>query len=326
MDFSLFRPVLLRTVNVVLLACGLSSAANAADYVVKSGDTISEIAVELADQTGESSAAVQQRLIDENPAAFIGGNPNKLKLGAVLVYGQAAEAQPQKNALVKNRPSHANAQQTILQMLSRARPDLNFSKVSRSESPDLYEVEFNGANTIYATADGRFVVVGELYEVKDREMVNLTEQRRSGQRAELIANIPSADMISFAPESEEKAEIYVFTDVDCGYCRKLHNEIDQITSLGIRVNYLAYPRAGKQSDVAQKMQNAWCAVNPQAALTSLKNGSDIKEVSCPSNAVATQFDLGQEMGVTGTPTLFLADGTKLVGYRPAEELARILLQ
>lgn len=218
-----------------------------------------------------------------------------------------------------------STKQNIVASLSRARPDLEFGKVMPSGVPGLYEVEFNGGNVIYVTEDGKHFITGELYQVADKELVNLTENRRSGLRAKLIAQIPAADMIIFEPEAETKAELYVFTDVDCGYCRKLHNEMNEITSLGIKVNYLAYPRAGARSDVAMRMQSAWCSSNPQKALTDLKNGVPIDVAVCPSDAVSQQFELGQQMGVSGTPTLFLADGTKIVGYRPASELAKILL-
>jgi len=213
----------------------------------------------------------------------------------------------------------------ILSRLKVARPDLSFTSVKATDSAALYEVEFNGGNVVYVTESGDFFLVGDLYTFNQGQIVNLTEQRKSGQRAELVAQVEATDMISFGPSADKaKAEIYVFTDVDCGYCRKLHDEMDQLNALGVRVNYLAYPRAGIGSSVAKRMQSAWCGKDPQKALTALKQGNSIPDASCDSNAVAEQFLLGQQVGVNGTPALLTADGTLIPGYRPAADLAAML--
>lgn len=211
----------------------------------------------------------------------------------------------------------------ILKALSAARPDLQYEQPRPSPVAGLYEVQVKGGPLLYIDADGRHFIAGDLFAVQKSGFVNLAEQGRQKERAELIAAVKPEDMIIFAPENP-KATIAVFTDVDCGYCRKLHSEVAELNELGIAVHYLAFPRAGLGSPSFRKIASAWCAKDPGAALTSLKNGEEIPENVCADNPVAAQILLGEKVGVNGTPALVLEDGTLVPGYRPAKELAKLL--
>ena len=136
----------------------------------------------------------------------------------------------------------------------------------------------------------------------------------------MLDALQTDDMIIFAPEGRRRGVVNVFTDVDCGYCQRLHREVPALNEMGIEVRYLAYPRAGIGSPSAEKLVSAWCAENPQAALTRLKTGEPVEPRSC-ANPIAAQYRLGQQMGVRGTPALFLEDGRMLPGYMPADALA-----
>jgi thiol:disulfide interchange protein DsbC len=213
--------------------------------------------------------------------------------------------------------------EVILKALSAARPDLQYEQPRPSPMAGLYEVQVKGGPLLYIDADGRHFIAGDLFAVQKSGFVNLAEQGRQKERAELIAAVKPEDMIIFAPENP-KATIAVFTDVDCGYCRKLHSEVAELNALGIAVHYLAFPRAGLGSPSFRKIASAWCAKDPGAALTSLKNGEEIPENVCADNPVAAQILLGEKVGVNGTPALVLEDGTLVPGYRPAKELAKLL--
>lgn len=220
---------------------------------------------------------------------------------------------------------YSEIEQSILSKLQAARPDLTFTSIRPAADPALYEVEYNDGLVIYATASGNFFLVGDLFTFQNGQIINVSEQRKSEDRARIMANIPASEMISFGPSAEDaKAELYVFTDVDCGYCRKLHDEVGELNSYGIRVNYLAYPRAGIGSVVANKMQSAWCSSDPSEAMTLLKSGKSIPEKTCDSTAVAEQFEIGRRVGVSGTPALLTSDGLLIPGYRPAASLAAML--
>src|SRR5690606_13363610 len=128
----------------------------------------------------------------------------------------------------------------------------------------------------------------------------------------------------FKPKGKPKAVVSVFTDVDCGYCRKLHKEVPQLNAMGIEVRYLAYPRAGIGSESYQKLVTIWCAKDRQTAMTRFKNGEHVATSTCKDNPISDQYTLGDKMGVNGTPALVKVDGELIPGYMPADDLAKTL--
>jgi thiol:disulfide interchange protein DsbC len=216
------------------------------------------------------------------------------------------------------------AEERVRSKLLQSRPDFNISSVQASVAPGLYEVQLAGGPILYATEDGDFFILGDLYSVGVSGIVNLAEKQRDMARKELLAKVSRDDMIIFSPQGETKASVAVFTDVDCFYCQKLHSEVPAMNEAGIEVRYLAYPRAGVGSESYRKIASAWCAEDPNDAITRLKNRAEIPDNVCPGNPVADQYMLGQEAGVRGTPALVLEDGTMVPGYVSAAELAESL--
>lgn len=210
---------------------------------------------------------------------------------------------------------------TIKRVLEASRSDVKVLKVAPSEIPGLYSVQINQGTTVYASPDGKYFVLGDLYQVQSGGFANIDEQRRNGDRAKELAAVKLGDMIIFKPKGETKAVLNVFTDVDCGYCQKLHKEVPQLNALGIEVRYLAYPRAGIGSPTYQKLVTAWCSKDRQATLTRYKNRENVPISTCANNPVAAEFELGERVGVTGTPALVTASGELIPGYMPAAELA-----
>jgi len=212
----------------------------------------------------------------------------------------------------------------VLQSLRDGRGDLPYGEVLPSPVAGLYQVSVPNGPTLFVSGDGKYFVAGDMYAVKPGMFVNLQEQQRAVDRVELMANVPADEQIRFSPAGQRKAYINVFTDVDCGFCRKLHREVPALNARGIEVRYLAYPRAGVRSASYDKLATAWCAADPSHTLTQLKNREAIDIKVCDNNPVAKQYALGSRLGVTGTPALILADGTLIPGYRTADELAKIL--
>ena len=212
----------------------------------------------------------------------------------------------------------------IMSRLRAARPDLNYGDVQASPIPGIAMVPVENGPVLYVYKDGEFFFDGDLYQVDAGRFINLKEQALTAVRKDLLAEITRDEMIVFAPSGPTKGLIHVFTDVDCGYCRKLHQEVPKLNAMGIEVRYLAFPRAGIGSASYKKIASAWCADKPKEALTALKNGKNIEQKVCSDNPVAKQYQLGQKMGVNGTPAIVLADGSLLPGYRPAADLARVL--
>ncbi len=203
-------------------------------------------------------------------------------------------------------------------------PNLPIADVVESPIKGVYEVQLSNGETLFASEDGSYFVLGQMFQIQNGNFVNLSEQKLNVGRKALLANIRPEDTIEFKAIGEEKSVIHVFTDVDCGYCQKLHQEIDDINELGITVRYLAYPRSGVNGETAKKLQTVWCSKDRQLTLTKFKRRENVSLETCPSNLVAQQYALGGEMGVTGTPAIVTAEGRLIPGYLPADRLAREL--
>jgi len=213
----------------------------------------------------------------------------------------------------------------IVDRLKKARPDLNFGGVEPTPIKGLYLIRIDGTQFIYVSESGEYVISGDMYRARPGLFVPVKDLAAASLRKRLMGSIAKEDTIVFSPSGETKAVLYVFTDVDCHYCRKLHNEsVPELNENGVEVRYLAYPRAGLDSDSFRKVASAWCAKDKSAALTALKRMKPIAENVCDDNPVAAQFSLGHKVGVTGTPALVMEDGTLMPGYRPAQELLKII--
>lgn len=213
--------------------------------------------------------------------------------------------------------------QNLLQRLKKLRPNLPVESVTASPIPGIVALNLPDGSVYYGTADGRYLFAGDLFRLDDNDLVNLAEASRTLKRKALMADVEAKDMVTFSPAGARKASLFVFTDVDCGFCRKLHLEVPELNAMGVEVNYLAYPRAGIGSDSYDKIVSAWCADDRNGAMTALKAGEEIPASTC-ANPVAAQYELGQSIGISGTPAIVLEDGRLLPGYMPAAELAKTI--
>lgn len=185
----------------------------------------------------------------------------------------------------------------------------------------IYEVVV-GPHIVYMSADGRYMFQGELIDVSTRQ--SLTEPRRRQAVESLLSKIGEDQMIVYEPK-KAKHTITVFTDIDCGYCRKLHNEMQSYLDAGIRVRYMFYPRAGLGSESYQKAVAVWCADDRKAALTAAKNGKPIEMKTC-DNPINEHMLLVDKLGARGTPFIVFENGGTQPGYAPAAQMARLLDQ
>ena len=195
--------------------------------------------------------------------------------------------------------------------------------IQETDMSGFYEVNFEGVEPLYVSSDGNYLVSGDIYLITKEGLVNKSEARRDYQRKVMMQNLDEEELIIFEPEKIAHS-IYVFTDVDCGYCRQFHNQIDAYLSLGIKVHYLAYPRAGIGSDSYNKITSAWCNTDPNNSLTLLKQGREIDRLLCEDNPVESHFELGRAMGVQGTPSIVTEEGKMIPGYLPPQDLLNIL--
>jgi thiol:disulfide interchange protein DsbC len=197
---------------------------------------------------------------------------------------------------------------------------LKVATVETSEVPGMLEVQFEAGPMVYATEDGSYFILGDLFQVNNGQFVNLAEKRRDEERLVKMEAVDTKDMIVFPAQGDTLAHISVFTDVTCFYCQKLHKEVPELNKRGIEVRYLAYPRSGMDSPGYRQLVGAWCAQNPQETLTSLKNKESVAVNQCDDNPVAQQYQLGQELGVRGTPAMITETGQMIPGYQSADQL------
>ena len=200
-------------------------------------------------------------------------------------------------------------------------PDgMSVQSIKESQIENLFIVDIGDLQPIYASKNGEFFFYGELYAVKGNTLQNTTKDEINLKRKSILDEALSKDdFISFKSKNE-KYRVTIFTDVDCGYCRKFHNEIKDFNDLGITVNYVAFPRSGLDSISYNKIVTAWCSEDPKSTLTKMKQGKDVQLSLCQDHPVETHFLLGQKIGITGTPAIIKSNGELLPGYLPPEEL------
>ena len=199
--------------------------------------------------------------------------------------------------------------------------EINPEHIQPSPIDGWYTVR-KGAIVAYVSADGRYLLQGDLIDLE--LSVNLSEAERNKARVEMMAALADDETITFTPE-ETKYSVTVFTDIDCTYCRRLHSQIDEYMAQGIEVKYLLYPRNGPTSQSWVKAEQVWCADNRNEALTLAKVDKNFETHSCNTSMVGQHYAIGRDIGLTGTPAFVLSDGTLVSGYLPPESLVERLV-
>ena len=193
--------------------------------------------------------------------------------------------------------------------------------ISPAAMPGLYEVII-GPYVVYLSADGNYLMRGEMIDLQTRR--NLTAAVRNHARAGVIDAIDVSGMIVFSAD-KPKHVVTVFTDVDCGYCAKLHREMNQYLAEGISVRYIAFPRAGIPSSSYETMVSVWCADDPRKTIGDAKARRPVPPKKCP-NPVAEHYETGRLLGVRGTPTIVMETGDVVPGYMPAKKLSEAIVE
>ena len=242
--------------------------------------------------------------------------PLVLSLTAALaVVAAVAFAQPRPAAPAATPAGDAALRAAI----QKAVPGVVIDSIKPSIIPGYREVAIGG-RIVYVSADGKYLIQGSLMELASRD--NLTMVSEGALRRGVLDAVPRERRIIFSP-AKPKYRLTVFTDIDCGFCRKMHTQIAEYNKAGISIEYLFFPRAGENSEAWNKAVNVWCAPNRQTALTDAKADRPVPKKTC-SNPIAKDYELGKQVGVDGTPAIYGPDGTQLGGYlSPADMLAKL---
>src|SRR5690606_19536495 len=207
------------------------------------------------------------------------------------------------------------ARQAILSLS----PDVVIDQIEPAPLPGFREVIVSG-QVLYVSDDGKYLLQGALFDITEKK--DLSQSGLTKVRREIVSQIPKSERIVFAP-ANPKHTVTVFTDVECGYCRKLHEEIAEYNRRGIAIEYVAFPRQGLGTEDFRLMESVWCSADRRKALTDAKSGRRVTPRSC-DNPVASHYRIGQRVGLTGTPMIVAADGTQMPGYMPPEALQSVL--
>jgi thiol:disulfide interchange protein DsbC len=194
-------------------------------------------------------------------------------------------------------------------------PGAKIDSIAEAKLPNFYEVMLQG-QIVYVSHDGKFLVQGSVFDIANK--TDITEASRAVQRVAALKTLGKDKRISFTPAAA-KHTVTVFTDIDCGYCRRMHQQIADYNKLGIAVDYVFFPRAGIGSESFDKAVSVWCAADRPKALTDAKAGGALDKKEC-ANPVEEEYAVGNKIGVNGTPAVIAADGTQLGGYLPPDQM------
>jgi thiol:disulfide interchange protein DsbC len=237
------------------------------------------------------------------PAAFVSPLCRSLLVACALAVPLAQAA---------DSPADAAARNALKQLV----PQATIDAVEQAPIPGFRQV-IVGGQMVYVSDDGQYLMQGTLYDIQAKR--DLTGARLAVESKRKVDAVGADKRIVFAPSGKPKYKITVFTDIDCGYCRKLHSEVAELNKRGIEVDYLFFPRSGVGTPSFDKAVSVWCADDRKAALTDAKAGKDPAPKKC-ENPVSEQFALGMQVGVSGTPTILAPDGSKIGGYLPPDDL------
>lgn len=252
-----------------------------------------------------------------------------LLVSALTSFFMSGAVLAETTADTKKKTDAATEQTTDDAVVSKIKSELkamfggeDADSVIKSEFPGMYEVTL-GTEVIYISADTKYLFYGNLIDREKRtdltrKAKDNAEKKYSVKRKGILDKQDASKTIAFKAK-DEKEIIKVFTDIDCPYCLKLHNEVPKLNEQGITVQYYMFPRAGVGSGSFKKAVSAWCADDQKDALTKAKNREKIPAKEC-DNPIAAQYKLGQEIGVSGTPAIVTSKGTLIPGYMPANAL------
>lgn len=241
-----------------------------------------------------------------------------LALAAAISASLPAIAADSESPSAKATTSADTSDAAIRRLIQAINPKSVVKAVHDSPLPGFKTVIADGT-VLYVTSDARYVMYGVLLDTKEQR--NLTDAYLAEAHVDLLGTIPAQNKLTFTPK-DPKYTITVFTDVTCGYCKKLHSEIQSYLDAGIRVDYVPWAREGQTSATAQHMRDVWCAKNPQQAFTDAI-GDKLPEQSKPCKAAEgldVIADLGEKLQIEGTPAVYDAHGNKLGGYLDAPSM------
>ena len=214
---------------------------------------------------------------------------------------------------------------TVFNQLKPFFPTITTENIKNSELDGFYEVVLTNPeiDVLYISLDGRYVIQGAITDIE--LMTNLSTKRINAERINILNSIDESNKIVFKAENEQYI-VHVFTDVDCPYCAKLHSNMQGMNALGITVKYLAAPIEQLHPNAQSAMEKIWCAEDTAIAMHNYKTNRYLPNSRDCINPVEEQLAISKQLGVNGTPSIFLENGSNVPGYQEPNELLNSILQ
>ena len=252
-----------------------------------------------------------------------------LNLLLTSFYSQGATNEPSSTPPLNNidtaQSNPLTPQDKIKIQLQLLTPTIQIKSINATAISNLYYVKILGGQRFFASADGQHLIIkDQLLNIASGQPINLTMSAQQKEILDDMKTINKTEAITYLAQGKTKAYIYVFTDADCPACSKIHADITNLNQNGIEIRFLGFPREGLNTKGHKKLRNAWCAKDRPLALTQLAQGKTIPEATCEKDPIAKQYQVGLEVGVSGTPFLVLEDGRTFAGYKSANWLIQIV--
>ena len=244
-------------------------------------------------------------------------------LSACAQAPQPSQATTPTADAASSAPKADTADGRAREALQTLNPQIRIDYVGAGPLPGFREV-IVGGQVVLVSDDGKYLVQGTVLDIAQKKELTQSSPALSKYRQGLLKSIKASDRIAFAPSGKTDYTVSVFTDIECGYCRKLHSEIAEYNKRGIAIEYMAFPRMGLGSKDHLDMISVWCASDRKQALTDAKNGKPVPAKSCKSTPVDMEYNVGQRLGINGTPAIFAPDGSQLGGYLPPQQMREAL--
>ena len=215
----------------------------------------------------------------------------------------------------------AQAQEAAIRKnLSERLPTIpKIDEVSKTPMNGLYEVRM-GSDIMYTDAEGNFLIQGNLFDVKQKR--NLTEERMDKLSAVPFDQLPLKNAFTQV-RGNGKRKLVVFADPNCGFCKRFEKDLQKLDN--VTISHVLYPILGEDSRI--KSKNIWCAKDKAKVWNDwMVNGVTPPAASCDTAGIEANVDYGRKNRITGTPTLFFADGTRVVGAVPLAQIEAQLAQ
>ena len=216
----------------------------------------------------------------------------------------------------------ALAQETAIRrnLAERLPAFAKIDEISKTPMNGLYEVRVNESDIFYTDAEGNFLIQGNLIDTKAKR--NLTEERVEKLNAIDFGALPIKDAFTIV-RSNGKRKMAVFEDPNCGYCKRFERDLQKVSD--VTIHMFLYPILSPDS--TDKSKNIWCAKDRAKTWQDVMvRDAAVPKASCDTAAIERNVDFGRKHKITGTPTVFFADGSRVPGAISSQQVEKLLAE